>query len=102
MYAAIVVVAMSSYEPGRTCVYSKDLRWRMVYQRLGMGLSLKMVGENLGVDQSTIHRTVELFLKLGDVEKKKYEGNNVRRKVTDEVRYRRLGLLGACAYYSKW
>ena len=78
---------MSSYEPGRTCAYSKDMRWRMVYQRLGMGLSLKMIGENLGVDQSTVHRTVELFLKLGDVEKKKYEGNNVRRKVTDEVRY---------------
>ena len=67
--------------------YSKDLRWRMVYQRLDMGLSLKMIGENLGMDQFTIHRTVELFLKLGDIEKKKYEGNNVRRKVTDEVRY---------------
>ena len=78
---------MSSYEPGRTCAYSKDMRWRMVYQRLGMDLSLKMIGENLGMDQSTVHRIVELFLKSGDVEKKKYEGNNVRRKVTDEVRY---------------
>ena len=77
---------MSSYEPSRTSAYSKDLRWRMVYQRLGMGLSLKMIGENLGVDQSTVHRAVELFLKTVNVEKKKYEGNNLARKVTDEVR----------------
>ena len=52
---------MSSYEPSRTSAYFKDLRWRMVYQRLGMGLSLKMIGENLGVDQSTVHRAVDCF-----------------------------------------
>ena len=60
----------------------------MVYQRtVRMGLSFKTIGENLGMDQSTIHRTVELFLKMGDVEKKKYEGNNLTRKGTDEGRY---------------
>ena len=35
---------------------------------IGMGLSLKMIRENLGVDQPTVHSTVELFLKMGDVE----------------------------------
>ena len=46
----------------------------MVFQRLGLELSLKNIVESLGVDESTVHSTVELFLKTGDVEKKKYEG----------------------------
>ena len=33
-----------------------------------------------------VHRTVELFLKTGDVEKK-YDGSNLIRKVTDEIKY---------------
>ena len=59
----------------------------MVYQWLDMGLSLKTIGENLGVDQSTIHKAIELFLKTGNKEKKKYEGKNLARKVTNEVGY---------------
>ncbi|XP_065892893.1 uncharacterized protein [Dysidea avara] len=77
---------MSSYEPKRTSAYSKDLRWRLVYQWLGLGFTFKTIASNL-VDPSTVLRTVELFLSSGDVEKKKYEASNLKRKVTDELRY---------------
>ena len=76
----------SSYEPNRTRAYSNDLRWRMVYQRLGLDLTFKTIANNLGVDISTVHRNVELFLRSGDVSKKSYEGNNVK-KVTEELKY---------------
>ena len=58
----------------------------MVYQRLGLDLTFKTIANNLGVDISTVHRTVELFLRSGDVSKKSYEGNNVK-KVTEELKY---------------
>ena len=36
---------------------------------------------------SLIHRTVKLFLRSRDVSKKTYEGNNVMKKVTEELKY---------------
>ena len=39
------------------------------------------------INLPSISRTVELFLKTGDVAKKKYDGSNVTRKVTEEVKY---------------
>ena len=50
----------TSYEPKRCKAYSSDLHWRMVYQRQCLGLTYEAIG-NLGVDQSTVHRTVNLF-----------------------------------------
>ena len=78
---------MTSYEPQRSSSYSKDLRWRMVYQRLGLGLTFKTIGNNLGVDSSTVHRAVERYLSTGDLEKKKYDASGLKRKLTDEMKY---------------
>ena len=77
----------TSYEPKRCKAYSSDLRWRMVYQRQCLGLTYEAIGTNLGVDQSTVHRTVNLFLSTGNVEKKKYDPNNLPRKLTDEIQF---------------
>ena len=44
----------SSYEPNRTSAYSNDLRWRMVYQCVGLDLTFKTIANNLGVDISTM------------------------------------------------
>ena len=65
-----------------TAAYSNDLRWRMVYQRLGLDFSYRTIVCNLGVDSSTVYRIVELFLKTRNVEKKKYKGCNLMIKVT--------------------
>ena len=45
-----------SAEPGRKKGYSDDLRWRMVYQRIGMNLDYKIIASHLNVATSTVHR----------------------------------------------
>jgi predicted transcriptional regulator len=54
----------------------------MVYQREALNLSYEAIGHNLGVDPSTVYRTVNLF-KTGNVDKKQYNTANLPRKLTD-------------------
>ncbi len=48
-------------EPTRRTAYSKDLRWRIVWQREVQGLTLSRVAANLCVDTSTVLRIVQHF-----------------------------------------
>ena len=41
---------MASMEPHRTRAYNEDLNWRMVYERLMLGLTYQQVAKNLSVD----------------------------------------------------
>ena len=69
----------SSCEPKRTSAYADDLRWQMVWQREGLGLTLKEVSDNLNVDKSTIDRVVTSFRESGTVSKKAYpKGDHVK------------------------
>ena len=43
-------MAATSCESKRSSAYSEDLRWHMVYQKEGMGLSYTEVAKNLSVD----------------------------------------------------
>ena len=70
----------TSYEPKRCNAYPADLRWRMVYQREALNLPYEVIGHNLGVDQSTVYRTVKLFMDTGSVDKKQYRSDNLPRK----------------------
>ena len=76
-------MAGTSCEPDRTADYSEDLRWRMVYQRIGVGRSYREIAESLNVDQSTVMRTVALFEETGDVQKRRYPSNDGTTKLTD-------------------
>ena len=58
-----------SYEPKHCTAYPTNLRWHMVYQREVLNLSYETIGHNLGVDPFTVYRTVNLFLKTGNVDK---------------------------------
>ena len=51
-----------SCEPRRTSAYSEDLRWKMVYQREIRGLTYDSIAQNVGVDVSTVWRTVKLLI----------------------------------------
>ena len=77
----------TSYEPKRCNAYPADLRWRMVYQREALNLPYEVIGHNLGVDQSTVYRTVKLFMDTGSVDKKQYRSDNLPRKLTDQVQF---------------
>ena len=59
-----------SCQPDRSSAYAEDLRWRMVWQRDGLGYSYARIARNLCVDKSTVWRTVQLFHVTGDVAKK--------------------------------
>ena len=72
----------SSCEPRRTNAYSEDLRWRMVWQREGLGKKCSDVAVNLGVDPATVSRTVARFRQTGDVQKKSYPSDRAFRKLT--------------------
>ena len=60
------VMALSA-EPGRKRAYNRDLRWRIVYQRIAMNLKFVEIATNLNVAISTAHRTYQLFELTGDV-----------------------------------
>lgn len=62
----------TSINPTRTSPYDEDLRWRMIWQREALGLDLNLVAQNLGVDRSTVSRTVSLFRTTGSVKKRPY------------------------------
>ena len=73
---------MTSYEPERTSAYSEDLRWRMVWQREALQYGYDNIGSNLGVDRSTVIRTVALFRATGTVSKKEYPKERAARELT--------------------
>ena len=71
MYVNLI---MASMEPHRTKAYGEDLKWRMVYQRLMLGLTYKQIATNLSVDISTVWRAVEKFQTEGTVGSKYCKG----------------------------
>ena len=72
----------TSCEPWRSSAYNVDLRWRMIWQRKALGLTYDTIANNLGVDKSTILRTVHLFNNTGSLLKKPYPKERASRKLT--------------------
>ena len=62
---------MTSAEPGRKAPYAVDLRWRIVWQRIGMDISYRNIAKNLNVALGTVHHINKLFKRTGDVMPKK-------------------------------
>ena len=60
-------MATHTAEPGRKTPYSKDLRWRIIYKRIGMKKKLIDIAANLNVSVSTVQRIVKLFLRTRDI-----------------------------------
>ena len=75
---------MASFERKRTKAYESDLRWRMVYQRSILGLTLREVASNLNVDHSTVCRVLQIFEETGDVEPGKSSGRPKSWNIYDE------------------
>ena len=72
----------TSYEPSCSSTYSEDLRWRMIWQREGLGYTYGEISVNLGVDASTVQRTVTLFINTGSVHKRPHPKDKAARKLT--------------------
>ena len=72
-----------SAEPGRKAPYSTDLRWRMVWQRFGMELTLKHIAGRLNAAVSTVHATCKKFEETGEVEPAKQPARLETRKLDE-------------------
>ena len=72
-----------SAEPARKKAYSTDLRWRIVYQRLGMELPFYKIAKNLNIASSTAHRAYKIFEADGDVHTVK-QGPRPEMRALDE------------------
>ncbi len=82
-----------SCEPARSSAYSEDLRWKIVWQREGLELTLDEVAANLCVYVSTVHRVVKHFSTSGTVGKKSYSSINRPTKLTKPVQLTILHLV---------
>ena len=80
-----LAVSTTSYEPWHSSAYSTELRWTMIWQRLGLGYTYKQIGANLGEDSSTVRRTVSLFELTGQLEKHQNPKNRIEKKLTHTV-----------------
>ena len=56
-----------SAEPGRTAGYSRDIGWRVIRQKVGMGLTFRQVAFRLQIAVSTAHRIFVRFRDTGDL-----------------------------------
>ena len=78
-----------SAEPSRKAAYSNDLRWRIVYQRLGMGYSYAKIAQSLNISEATACRIFNRFQLTGSVDSYRVKrgilavffGNGVHRLV---------------------
>ena len=82
-----------SCEKGRTSAYSEDLRWRMVWQSQALSLPSATVARNLGVDISTVRRTVNIFERTGQVDKRAYPSGRAFTVITEPVQLYILHML---------
>lgn len=67
-----------SAEPFRTSAYSPDIGWRVVWQRVGMGLPIRDVAARLGIGTSTAHRIFQRFQESGEIAPKQPCRNDAR------------------------
>ena len=65
-------------EPGRRRPYSGDLRWRIVYQRIGMNLTYSKIASNLNVSTATAQRVYMQFERIGHVDPSKANRRDTR------------------------
>ena len=57
----------TSAEPGRKAAYSRDIGWRVVWQKVGMGLTFREIASRLQIATGTAHHIFERFQDTGDV-----------------------------------
>ena len=58
---------MTSAEPARTTAYLLDIGWRVVWQRIGMGLAFNEIAIRLQIGVGTADRLYVKYVDTGDV-----------------------------------
>ena len=74
---------MTSAEPARTTPYSPDIGWRVVWQRLGMGLTFKRIATRPQIGVGTAHRLYTRYAQSGEVAPSQREARPLARKLDE-------------------
>ena len=80
--ALLRILKMTSCEKRSSSAYSEDIRWRVIWQRHGLGRKCNEVAENLSIDKSTVCKITSLFDRTGSVKKRAYPSEKSCRKIT--------------------
>ena len=70
---------MASAEPGRKSGYSRDIVWRVVWQKVGMGLTFREIAERLQIAVGTAHRIFRKFQETGDIAQPKHKRQGIQK-----------------------
>ena len=93
-----------SAEPCRKRAYHSDLRWRIVWKKLAMGLTYQQIAVRLNIAASTARSVYSLFELTGDVQPKLVNGpRRDQRKLNEQMELFVLGLIleNPCLYLSE-
>lgn len=82
-----------SAEPGRKAAYSPDIHWRVIWQRLGMGLSFRDIADNLNIATSTAFAAFKRFEETGEVSGTKQPPRDSLRKLNTRDKLFIVGLV---------
>ena len=74
-----------SMEPGLKTPYSADIRWRVVWQHLGMELPFREIARRLNISSSTAYSIWKRFQETGDVKASKQPKREDARKIDLEL-----------------
>ena len=82
-----------SAEPGRKAPYSADIRWRVVWQRIGMDFSFRSIAKHLCISVGTVSNHLKRFEETGDVLPSKPMASSYNRALDDHQQLFVVGLL---------
>lgn len=83
---------MTSAEPIRRSAYSSDIALRVVWMRLGMGLSYRNIARRLQIGLGSAHRLHKRFIRTGDFSTRGVRSDRPERRSLDE--HHELYILG--------
>ena len=79
-------------EPNRKAPYLSDMRWRIMWKKLGMDLTYRQIARNLSISIETLYYVLKLFEEIGEVSPKKPEREDMK-KIDNSGELFILGLL---------
>ena len=84
---------MTSIEPARTSAYSADIAIRVVWQRLGIGMTFRDIAKRLQIGLGSAHRLYRRFTETGDFKKAERSSRRHTRKLDEFHELYIIGLL---------
>ena len=92
-----------SAEPGRKTPYTRDIGWRVVWQRLGMERQFRDIARHLQIAVSTAHRIFKRVELTGEVDPQCQPSRPSTRVIDDQHELLIIGLISEnpCLYLSE-